>query len=90
MNDEIIQYYQRMTRATLLLQSVLHQLDEVTDSSLHKFRIKQITNNFIKEAEKLVNIYSDNLDEVTAKSYVDIVQDVDKLINTLQIQIKNK
>jgi hypothetical protein len=89
MNEEVIEYYQRMTRATLLMQSVLHQLDEVSDSSLHKFRIKQITNLFIKEAEKIVNVYANNLEEETAKSYVEIVQNVDNLINTLQVKIEN-
>lgn len=88
MTNEIQEYYSRMTKATLLLQSVLHQLDEVNDASLHKHNIKRFTKMFTNEVEKIVDVFSSDLPEETLNSYTSIVQQIDNLINQLQIQVK--
>ena len=67
------------------LQSVTHTIDELSDSVHFKHDIKQRTNNYLKTVDKLLNDLQRGMDIEEIENYSKIVNELDKLVATIEI-----
>lgn len=69
----------------LKLQSVIHSIDDLHDTTLMKQEFKRRTNGYLRFIEKHVNGINSNMDLEEAENYVLIVKELDKITNELVV-----
>jgi hypothetical protein len=70
---------------TLQMQSILHTLDELSHEVIYKREFKQRCENFYTWVEKIVENVSEQLPADTAQKWVDIVNEIDKIVQKIQL-----
>jgi hypothetical protein len=70
---------------TLQMQSILHTLDELSHEVIYKREFKQRCENFYTWIEKIVENVSEQLPADTAQQWVDIVNEIDKIVQKIQL-----
>ena len=70
----------------LTMQSMIHQIDEISDSVLFKQEFKRETNRYYKYIETKVNQLTREMDLKEAQYYIDIVAKIDKVIQEIELK----
>lgn len=70
----------------LTMQSMIHQIDEISDSVLFKQEFKRETNRYYKYIETKVNQLTREMDLKEAQYYIDIVAKIDKVIQDIELE----
>tara|TARA_R110000744_G_scaffold301290_1_gene410393 strand:- start:930 stop:1187 length:258 start_codon:yes stop_codon:yes gene_type:complete len=70
----------------LTMQSMIHQIDEISDSVLFKQEFKRETNRYYKYIEIKVNQLTREMDLKEAQYYIDIVAKIDKVIQDIELK----
>jgi len=70
----------------LTMQSMIHQIDEISDSVLFKQEFKRETNRYYKYIETKVNQLTREMDLKEAQYYIDIVAKIDKVIQDIELK----
>ncbi len=70
----------------LTMQSMIHQIDEISDSVLFKQEFKRETNRYYKYIETKVNQLTCEMDLKEAQYYIDIVAKIDKVIQDIELK----
>jgi endonuclease IV len=86
--QQAIEYYKHIAHATMLCQSALHSLDDVSDNIFHKREIKQIINAFISGVERFAVTFVENNNETMAQSYSNIIKQIDDFKENIKVQIQ--
>jgi len=69
------------------LQSLVHSLDELSESVIFKQDLKQKTNNYLKTIETKLNLIGRSMDNEEQEYFNSIVQELDKLVDTIKIEL---
>jgi endonuclease IV len=86
--QQAIEYYKHIAHATMLCQSALHSLDDVSDNIFHKREIKQTINAFITGVERFAVTFVENNNETMAQSYSNIIKQIDDFKENIKVQIQ--
>ena len=70
----------------LTMQSMIHQIDEISESVLFKQEFKRETNRYYKYIETKVNQLTREMDLKEAQYYIDIVAKIDKVIQDIELK----
>ena len=70
----------------LTMQSMIHQIDEISESVLFKQEFKRETNRYYKYIETKVNQLTREMDLKEAQYYIDIVAKIDKVIQEIELK----
>lgn len=70
------------------MQSMIHQIDEISAETKYKFKFKQECEYFYKMLEKKVEELTAHMvnDESAKDSYIAIVSEIDKLASSIKIK----
>ena len=71
------------------LQSVLHSLDELSNTALYKHSLKNRTNNYYEFLEKWVHSFTDELDIKDQDNFVQIIKRLDELASEIKMVNNN-
>lgn len=77
-------------RICLLLQEVLYQLDELSESNLYRFNMKQRTNAYYEYIEKWVEGITDELEEKDVDWYAEVGNKLRELVNKVEVTTHNE
>lgn len=69
------------------LQSLVHSIDELSESVIFKHDFKQKTNNYLKTIESKLNLIGRSMDESEQEYFNSIVSELDKLVDTINIEL---
>ena len=69
------------------LQSLVHSLDELSESVLFKRELKQKSNNYLKTIETKLNLIGRSMDKEEQEYFNSIVSELDKLVDTIKIEL---
>jgi endonuclease IV len=83
-----IEYYKHIAHATMLCQSALHSLDDVSDNIFHKREIKQTINAFISGVERFASTFVENNNETMAQTYSNVIKQIDEFKKNINIEIQ--
>ena len=86
--QQAIEYYKHIAHATMLCQSALHSLDDVSDNIFHKREIKQTINAFITGVERFAVTFVENNNETMAQTYSNIIKQIDDFKENIKVQIQ--
>ena len=86
--QQAIEYYKHIAHATMLCQSALHSLDDVSDNMFHKREIKQTINAFITGVERFAVTFVENNNETMAQSYSNIIKQIDDFKQNIKVDIQ--
>ena len=70
----------------LTMQSMIHQIDEISESVLFKQEFKRETNRYYKYIETKVNQLTREMDLKEAQYYIDIVAKIDQVIQDIELK----
>jgi hypothetical protein len=70
----------------LTMQSLIHQIDDISDSVLFKREFKRETNRYYKYIETKVNQLTREMDLDESQYYIDIVAKIDKIIKDIEVE----
>jgi hypothetical protein len=75
-----------LTLALMLqMQSVIHTIDQLSNTLIYKREFKMRCENFYSFIEKEVEKTTENLDSEQSQNYIDIVKRMDDLVNEIRI-----
>jgi len=75
-----------LTLALMLqMQSVIHTIDQLSNTLIYKREFKMRCENFYSFIEKEVEKTTANLDSEQSQNYIDIVKRIDDLVNEIRI-----
>jgi beta-galactosidase beta subunit len=75
-----------LTLALMLqMQSVIHTIDQLSNTLIYKREFKIRCENFYSFIEKEVEKTTANLDSEQSQNYIDIVKRIDDLVNEIRI-----
>jgi hypothetical protein len=75
-----------LTLALMLqMQSVIHTIDQLSNTLIYKREFKMRCENFYSFIEKEVEKTTANLDSEQSQNYIDIVKRMDDLVNEIRI-----
>ena len=75
-----------LTLALMLqMQSVIHTIDQLSNTLIYKREFKMRCENFYSFIEKEVEKTTENLDSEQSQNYIDIVKRIDDLVNEIRI-----
>jgi hypothetical protein len=86
--QQAIEYYKHIAHATMLCQSALHSLDDVSDNMFHKREIKQTINAFITGVERFAATFVENNNETMAQTYSNVIKQIDEFKTNINIEIQ--
>ena len=69
------------------LQSLVHSIDELSESVLFKRELKQKSNNYLKTIETKLNLIGRSMDKEEQEYFNSIVSELDKLVDTIKIEL---
>ena len=69
------------------LQSLVHSIDELSESVIFKQDLKQKTNNYLKTIETKLNLIGRSMDQEEQTYFNSIVSELDKLVDTIKIEL---
>ena len=69
------------------LQSLVHSIDELSESVLFKQELKQKSNNYLKTIETKLNLIGRSMDKEEQEYFNSIVSELDKLVDTIKIEL---
>ena len=69
------------------LQSLVHSIDELSESVLFKQELKQKSNNYLKTIETKLNLIGRSMDNEEQEYFNSIVNELDKLVDTIKIEL---
>jgi len=69
------------------LQSLVHSIDELSESVLFKQELKLKTNNYLKTIETKLNLIGRSMDNEEQEYFNSIVSELDKLVDTIKIEL---
>jgi len=69
------------------LQSLVHSIDELSESVLFKRELKQKSNNYLKTIETKLNLIGRSMDQEEQEYFNSIVSELDKLVDTIKIEL---
>jgi len=69
------------------LQSLIHSIDDLSESVLFKRELKQKSNNYLKTIETKLNLIGRSMDKEEQQYFNSIVQELDKLVDTIKIEL---
>lgn len=69
------------------LQSLVHSIDELSESVLFKQELKQKSNNYLKTIETKLNLIGRSMDNEEQEYFNSIVSELDKLVDTIKIEL---
>ena len=69
------------------LQSLVHSIDELSESVIFKQDLKQKTNNYLKTIETKLNLIGRSMDKEEQEYFNSIVSELDKLVDTIKIEL---
>lgn len=72
---------------SLLSQSMIHKIDNISDSVIFKQEFKKRTNNFLSFLEKHINTLTNEMDSEEGQYYVDIVSKIDEIVEGIEVEI---
>ena len=67
------------------LQSVVHTIDELSDSVLFKQKLKQRTNSYSLVIESFLNELQSQMEIEEIENYSEIVSELDNLVSKIEI-----
>lgn len=70
----------------LLSQSMIHQIDNISDKVLFKHEFKKRTNNYQAYLEKHINTLTGNMDISESQYYVELVAKVDAVVESVELE----
>jgi len=76
---------EQIIQLQLLLQSVIHKIEDLDGNVLFKQKLKQLTNNYYTFITRLVEGVTDNMDLEEGEVYVEMVNELDKLVNSFKL-----
>jgi len=75
-----------LTLALMLqMQSVIHTIDQLSNTLIYKREFKMRCENFYSFIEKEVEKTTENLDSEQSQNYIDIVKRMDDLVTEIRI-----
>jgi len=75
-----------LTLALMLqMQSVIHTIDQLSNTLIYKREFKMRCENFYSFIEKEVEKTTENLDSEQSQNYIDIVKRMDDLVKEIRI-----
>jgi len=75
-----------LTLALMLqMQSVIHTIDQLSNTLIYKREFKMRCENFYSFIEKEVEKTTENLDSEQSQNYIDIVKRIDDLVKEIRI-----
>ena len=78
--DKIITLY-------VTLQSVIHQIDDISEVSYFRQEFKQRTLSYLKYLENFIKPLDKGMDKEEAEQYVHLVKELDNFISDLVTQV---
>lgn len=69
------------------LQSLIHSIDDLSESVLFKRELKQKSNNYLKTIETKLNLIGRSMDKEEQEYFNSIVSELDKLVDTIKIEL---
>tara|TARA_R110000822_G_scaffold79199_3_gene189565 strand:+ start:1007 stop:1255 length:249 start_codon:yes stop_codon:yes gene_type:complete len=69
------------------LQSLVHSIDDLSESVLFKRELKQKSNNYLKTIETKLNLIGRSMDKEEQQYFNSIVSELDKLVDTIKIEL---
>ena len=69
------------------LQSLIHSIDDLSESVLFKQELKQKTNRYLKTIETKLNLIGRSMDQEEQEYFNSIVSELDKLVDTIKIEL---
>ena len=69
------------------LQSLVHSIDELSESVLFKQELKQKSTNYLKTIETKLNLIGRSMDNEEQEYFNSIVSELDKLVDTIKIEL---
>ena len=72
-------------RICLLLQEVLYQVDELSETNLYKFQMKQRTNSYYEYIEKFVEGITRELELKHVDWYSQVGTEIRGLVNKIEV-----
>ena len=67
------------------LQSVLHSLDELSNTAIYKRELKNRTENYYTYLEKWVHSFTDELDIKDQDNFIQIIKRLDELASEIKM-----
>ena len=72
------------------LQSVVHDIDELSDAVIFKHDLKQKTNSYLKFIEKKLDFLGRAFDEDEGAYFISIVKEIDKIGKSIRLEQSEK
>ncbi len=78
----------KVVLGTLLkVQSLIHSIDEMSDTVVLKRELKRSTNRYLQELEKYAIPLTKQMDIMESQYFVDIVAQLDKICDEINVEI---
>ncbi len=71
----------------LKVQSLIHSIDEMSDTVVFKRELKRSTNRYLQELEKYAIPLTKQMDIMESQYFVDIVAQLDKICDEINVEI---
>lgn len=70
----------------LLSQSMIHQIDNISDKVLFKQEFKRRTNRYQAYLEKYINTLTNSMDINESQYYVELVAKIDSVVESVELE----
>jgi hypothetical protein len=72
----------------VLLQSVLHKIEDIDDRAIFKQQLKQTSNRYYNQIEKFVEGITKEMNLEESNYHIEIVNKIDRIVNDIKIEVK--
>ena len=80
--------YDKIITLYVTLQNVIHQIDDITDTTYFKHEFKQRTLNYLNYIERFIQPLDKGMDLEEANQYVDLVNQLDDFTKELITKVE--
>jgi hypothetical protein len=79
---------EEIIRLQLLLQSVLHKIEDIDDRAIFKQQLRQTSNRYYNQIEKFVEGITKEMNIEESNYHIEIVNKIDRIVNEVKIELK--
>jgi molecular chaperone GrpE (heat shock protein) len=72
------------------IQSLIHSIDDLSDSVIYKQKLKQESNRYLKTIEGVVDMLGNSFDKDEAEYFNSLVKKIDLIGDSIEIETKPK
>lgn len=72
------------------IQSLIHSIDDLSDSVIYKRKLKQESNRYLKTIEGVVDMLGNSFDKDEAEYFNSLVKKIDLIGDSIEIETKPK